>query len=281
MEKNLNIYHYEDAFKYLYDSYVYKKEKNPSFSLRSWARNLGLKSHSPLQLMISGKRSISIKYIPKFIKSLSLSFNEGMYLENLIQMNQAKSLEEKELYLGRINELRPKITPLNSLELETFKFLQDPLHCLILEMSELKVFKNEPKWIKDRIHLEASINEIKEAITRLGILGLINIDKNKKITKNHQHITNTIDVADLATQKYHKNVLDLAKKAIDQQKIDEREFNSFCFNIDKNEIPELKKQVRRFIQNFIRKNESKSKHGNETYQLNVQLFSLTKNKEKK
>lgn len=65
----LKIYGYIDPVLFLKDSLDLKREINSNFSLRSWAQSLGMKSHGPLHVMISGQRSIAKKHIPLKIKS--------------------------------------------------------------------------------------------------------------------------------------------------------------------------------------------------------------------
>lgn len=91
----MNIYHYTQPELYLKDMLAAKKLKNPQFSLRAWARLLGMKTHTPLQLMLASKRPIPKKYIPLFGKSLSLSEEEVEYLEAMINYQRARTERDK------------------------------------------------------------------------------------------------------------------------------------------------------------------------------------------
>lgn len=91
----MNIYAYTRPETYLKEMLAAKKEKNPQFSLRAWARLLGMKTHTPLQLMLASKRPIPKKYIPLFGKSLSLSEEETAYLEAMIDHQRARTEKDK------------------------------------------------------------------------------------------------------------------------------------------------------------------------------------------
>jgi uncharacterized protein (TIGR02147 family) len=233
-----------------------------------------MSTHAPLNLMLSGKRPIPKKYLPSFIKSLDLNAREGLYLETLIEFNQAKSMVEKDMYHARLKELAPS-EPVNLVEMETFKFFGDPLHCIILDMTDLKDFSADPKWIQTRLQFKASLKQIEDTIARLICLKLLK-DVNGRLTKTHKHITNRPDVADLGSQQYHKNVSQLAIDLISEQDVSLREFNGYSMNIKKNKISEAKLQIRAFVKDFIQKIEEPSTAGEETYQLNVQFFGVTK-----
>lgn len=102
----MNIYAYGRPEIYLKDKLQEKKGKNPQFSLRAWARLLGMKTHTPLQLMLASKRPIPKKYIPLFGKSLELSASELEYLEVMIDLQRAKKNEDKEHFFQKMQKLR-------------------------------------------------------------------------------------------------------------------------------------------------------------------------------
>lgn len=102
----MNIYTYTEPEIYLKDMLQMKKRKNPQFSLRAWARLLGMKTHTPLQLMLASKRPIPKKYIPLFGKSLTLALDEIEYLEIMIDHQRAKNPKVKEIAYMKMMEVR-------------------------------------------------------------------------------------------------------------------------------------------------------------------------------
>lgn len=102
----MNIYTYTEPEVYLKDMLYMKKRKNPQFSLRAWARLLGMKTHTPLQLMLASKRPIPKKYIPLFGKSLTLSLDEIEYLELMIDHQRAKNPKLKDETRKKMLEVR-------------------------------------------------------------------------------------------------------------------------------------------------------------------------------
>lgn len=109
----MNIYSYTQPEIYLKDMLAAKKEKNPQFSLRAWARLLGMKTHTPLQLMLASKRPIPKKYIPLFGKSLSLSEEDVHYLEIMIDHQRARNEADKAIHRDRMTAiLKSKSAPL-------------------------------------------------------------------------------------------------------------------------------------------------------------------------
>ncbi|MCB0393350.1 MAG: TIGR02147 family protein [Bdellovibrionales bacterium] len=264
----------------LREKWTQKKTKNPKLSIRSWAGRMGIRSHAHLQEMLSGKKPIPKKYIPRFVETLDLNSREGLYLETLIDLDRAKSEEEKAIYLQRITDLFPKkARALN--EIEAFHFLRDPLHTILLEMVDLEDFQSDEKWIQSRLYFYRSIKDIRAALDVLLSLKLIEREPNGHIAKKSSHLTNVRDVPRSGVKEYHKRVSELASKAVFNQPVESREFNAYSFNIKESSIPQAKIRIRKFIEAFLQEFESKSGEGEETYQLNVQMFSTTQLKDKR
>lgn len=271
----LEIYQYNQASQFLRDAWTEKKKRNKAFSLRAWSRQLGFANNAPLSLMLAGKRHIPKKYVPTFISSLELSPDEGLFLETLVEMEKAKSIQQKCFYEERLKALSPR-PPLGFFEIESFKFLGNPLHTAILEMSDLKGFVSDPVELQKRLRIETTLTEVKSAFERLVKLGLLVKDSRGCWIKTQKHLTNRADIADQGSQEYHRNVSKMAAEQVGLQSVAEREFNGYAINVKKSDLPKAKKLIREFIQNFAKKIESSPQTGEETYQLNVQFFGLTK-----
>ncbi len=256
------------------DALEEKKEKNPYFSLRSWAQTLGMKSHGPLHAMLKGQRNIPKKYIPLIIKSLKLQGKEAKFFELLVDLSRAKSMEEKDLYLERLKAISPK--ELREVDdIEAYKYITEPLHIIIAEMSELKTFKGAVGWIKGRLRPHINLKDAEDILERLINLGILKKEGNKFV-KQIQHIYTSKEVISKAVQLYHKKMGTLAIEQISEQHIDDREYNAISFNINKKDLPKIKEYIREFSDQMVQEFEAKSKEGEETYHLNVQFFSLTK-----
>lgn len=269
----LPIYKYSSSSEFLKDAWQLKKLSNPKFSMRSWAKNLGLEGHAHLQRILAGKAKVSKKYVPNFIKSLNLNTKEGMFLDALIDYERAKTTDEKELHSERLKELSPK-NKVTIHELESFRFLKDPMHTLMLEMTDLEDFKYDLRWIQKKIHLKKTLKEISEVINRLITLSLLKED-GEILKKTHSHSSNIVDIESKGVQEYHKNVSLLAHDSI-KQAVENREYNAYALNLNPEDIPLAKDMIRGFIKDFMQRFENKPGCGVNTYQLNLQLFELTK-----
>ncbi len=271
----VNTYMFLETNRLLSEKFNEKKSRNPSFSIRAWASQIGLSSHGGLQQILAGKRTVPKKYIPGIIRSLNFSTGEAMYFETLIDFEKAKTPEEQDIYYKRLNHLRPNKKEVQVVEIENFKYFQNPLHSIVRTMLERKDFESNPEWIRKQLRVKTTKREIKEVIQRLITLGFV-MEEQGKLNKTHRHIKNKIDAPSKAVEEYHQKMSLMASEEIKKQDINQREYNSFCMNIQKGKIKDAKKKIRNFVDEFITEFEAPNKKSNETYQLNVQLFSLTK-----
>ncbi len=275
MDLQISVYQYANANQFLKDAWAFKKKKNPAFSLRSWAKQMGLKEHTPLHLMLNGKRTVAKKYLPVFVKSLNLNPKEGLFLENLIELGRSKNPFQKEFYLDRLNDLSPK-HKIKVCELENFKYLSDPVHMLLRELVDTPGFSEDERWLQKKIRVQTNAPQIRDTLNRLIEMGLLFRDENGKLKKKDGHVSSTKDIENRAIKDYHEKSLDYAKKAIHGQSVEERELNSYLLNINRKNIPLAKQMIRDFIQRFIAKMESSAGSDVETYQLSNQFIALTR-----
>lgn len=271
----LAVFHYSDPCQFLRDAWKAKNAANPAFSLRAWSKKLGFENSAPLSLMLGGKRPIPKKYLPAFISQLELTPAEGHFLEALVECRQAKTPEAKHYYYQRLRDLSPN-APVTMVEIEQFKYLEDPLHMTILEMVDLADFDPDPRQIQRRLRRKSSVQEVKDAIERLETLKFLFRDESGALRKSQAHLATKADIQDAAVTLYHQNVARMAAEQVVVQGVLQREFNAFAMNIAKKDLPKAKKLLREFADTFIREVEAKPAHGEETYQLNLQFFSLTK-----
>lgn len=268
----VEIYSYQDLASYLSDKFKEKKEINPSFSIRSWAMQLGNCSHGTLHGMLSGKRAVSKSMVPIFVKNLKLKAEEAIFFELLANYSRAKTLEEKSFYEEKMREVSPK--PLRPFkDVMVYKYIVDPLHFIISEMVGLKNFNSKSFHIKQRLRIDANLKDIEDSIQRLISLGILERD-GERLKRSIGHLFTAADIPNTAIQTFHRNMSQIAAEQISEQSVDDREYAAISFNIKKKDLPKLKKRLRELSNAIIE--EFESQDGDETYHLNLQLFSLTK-----
>lgn len=271
---SISIFNYEDPALFLRDSWEKKRSVNKKFTVRSWATQLGISSHGTFYQMVQGKRPLPKKYVQVISTSLSLGAKESLYLETLIDFNGAKSVEHKEYYGKRLQEIAPG-KRMSMYEIESFHFLKNPLNGAIIELTSLKDFVFDPAWIQNRLTISATIPEIQRSLKLMLELGLLKQNEAGKLVRTNAHIYTKQDLKNEALQEYHKNVLQLGADQISKQDVSKREYNASAFGIRNKDLPKIKEEIRTFLNDLISKYEPTDQSADEIYQLGIQFFGLT------
>jgi uncharacterized protein (TIGR02147 family) len=192
----------------------------------------------------------------------------------MVHLSRARAEKEKLYYIERLRELSP--APQASFkQLEDFRFMQNPLHCFIAELAVQKDFNPSPEWIKKRLRSKATLKEIDEAIDRLVSLQILKQDQKGNLKRIDLYINTPSDFANTALKTYHKNLMELATQAVEEQPTLEREFQGMTLNADPKKMPAMKEKIRKFISEFTSEFNVTQTDGEEVLQLNLQLFKVS------
>jgi uncharacterized protein (TIGR02147 family) len=235
------------------------KAKNAAYSLRSYARKLGI-SPSALSEMMTGKRGISSKTAQKIFDRLNLSPSERESLQKLERSKKAL-VGEKAKFL--------------QVEMDQYHMISEWYYFAILSLAETVDFKEDHLWIAKRLNIRTS--EVKTALLRLERLKLLGRNQNGVLVPTGASFKTTSDMAHAALRKSHADNLDLAKNSLERDSIELRDMSSMTMAIDPALLPEAKILIQDFRRKLTQFLESQTKQ--EVYKLNIQLFPLTEKKE--
>ncbi|MBT3583467.1 MAG: TIGR02147 family protein [Halobacteriovoraceae bacterium] len=237
----------------LLDEYAERRDRNPLYSVRAFARDMGI-NRTTLSEVLTKKRTLSAKNIKKLSNKLSLSPLES---QALVDSQKSKPLGmEDEDYLKLMDD--------------EFKLISDWYYFAILNLAKVKGAKADPIWIRERLGLTEF--EVENALERLQRLGFLKIEKGKLIRTAEPIRTNT-DVPSSALRSHHEQHLKNACKKIYEVELDRREFSSMTMAIDPSKIPEAKKlllKYKRKIANLL-----ETDNPTDVYLFSVNLFPLT------
>lgn len=233
-----------------------RKQKNPLFSLRAFARQLKV-SPAQLSLLINGKTKLTVKVAEHLAERLNLDSSEALDL-----IDDSIALKRK---------LRSPKSERQVLSDEEFNLVSDWVHFAILELATLKNNSANSRWIASELGVDSA--RVIAASQRLQTLGFLKIE-NGRMRKTSKPLTTKTDVPSSAIRKFHKQNLDLAKEKIDSVPVELREFSSITTPVSLKKL----KRVKRLITEFKHRmnEELEGEDASEVYTLAIQLFPLTK-----
>jgi len=229
-----------------------RKTRNASYSLRAFARDLGV-SPAALSQYLSRKRELSNKNRRLIAEKLNLSPLEQ---EALIATAQTRpGVQDHRLQISE----------------DTFKLISDWVSVAILSLARLRENQAKATWVSKRLGITES--QAKDALQRLMRAELIEV-KAGRLQRTGKVFTTTSDVPSQAIRKFHLSVLHKAQEALLDLPVDTRDITVMTMPADPAKLQEAKKileRTRRRIADLLTTDEA-----SEVYVLSMQLFPVSK-----
>lgn len=267
-----NVYSFSDYREFLKDRYRQLKEVDPLFSFRHFSKQAGFGSPNYLKLVMDGKRNLSADAVGKFARGLRLDSHESEYFRYMVEYNQCENMPKKKVFEAKLVYLR-ELFKVKTLIPELYDYYHDWYHAAIREMIKKGGVKNSPLQIAQS--LVPNISE-KEAIGSIALL-----TKLKFIGEQNDGVLvclegNEIDStsAAMAQKIYYEQMAELAAQSLYTQGPETQDFESLTLSLPMDKVQELKVKIQELIQSIS--TTKGNAQGESVYQLNVQLFALTK-----
>ena len=238
-----------------------RQKRNAQFSMRSYARTLGLEAPS-LSGVLKGNRRISKNKIDQVIAKLGLSPKESQLF---VESNTSELTTKINFQSQTIQE--------NNFQLEEeahYRVIAEGDHYTLLSLIETKDFQSNTKLIASRLQL--SELRINNCLQNLIDAQLINIQKGQ-IKLTQQGVKTTEDISSAALRKSAEEDLTQAQRKLEEVDLMLRDFSSCTMTVNPEDLPELKKMIREFRRKFM--SVAEFSEGTEVYKLNMQFYPLT------
>lgn len=226
-------------------------QKNPGYSLRSFARALQI-SPSSLSRILKGERTLAPKSRAKIATRLGLD-----------------PAEVSELAPGTL--ARGEVLQFQALGADAFAAISDWYHYAILELTHIQGFRSEPRWVAKRLGI--TVSEVNAAVERLVRLGMLKVSEGQWIHDSGNHTNVTADQRAAGFRKLQRQILEQALKALDETPIERRDQGSMTMAINTKRLPEAIEMLTRFRREMCALLEQDVQR-DDVYQLSVSLFPI-------
>ena len=261
---------FRDYRSFLKDELERRVAANPKYSLRAFARDLKI-APQVLSGYISAKRTLTIDAAVEIANRLEFDLPDSSYFLDLVLLAHSKSQQAQKIAEYRLNSQK-NMPEYKSLEVEAFKVISDWYHYAILELTQTRGFKNDPRWISQRLGI--SEHEVQQAIERLLKLEILEADKKGCLRKTDSNITASYGTPSAAIRKFTRQLLLKAIDALEKQKFEERDITTITMAIN----PDRLEGAEKMITQFRRKLSEYLEHGKRTevYTFVPALFRISK-----
>jgi uncharacterized protein (TIGR02147 family) len=251
----------QTASQIIESEFYQRKSRNPNYSLRSFAKNLGI-SPGILSQILNGKKEVT----PKVLKIIApkLNLDENIYStllekqEKLKKENSVKAIEKNDMRL---------------VDMETFAIISDWYHFAILELFNLDYFETNTEWIAKKLSITEL--EAQNAINSLIKIKLLEVNNGKIEPGNNFTAIVDYPYTSLAMRERQKQLLLLSAQKLETLNISVRDHSAITVCVDVALMPEIKDKIkafRRSLGNFIAKN---SKESNAVYEMQISFFPVS------
>jgi uncharacterized protein (TIGR02147 family) len=266
-----SIFSYFDIQEFLKADFSERKSRNPGFSIRAMALKLGLNS-STLTRIFNGKRHLSRKLLPRFIKFLGLRTKEADYFTHLAGFCQAKSERQRLAEYRELATLRNGRT--KEVSEERYAFYEDWYFTAIRELLRFFPFSGDYVALARMFDPPITVPEAKRAVSLLLRLGFIDKVGTSYVVRD-ANITTGETWQGMAVQRFHQDTLAKAAEALEKIPREERDFSTMTMCYSAQGYKKARETLMHAREELARI-EERDKAANRVYQINLQLFPLSK-----
>ena len=237
------------------------KERNPSFSMRAFAKSVGM-SVTMVSLVMSGRRPASPGSVKKVILRGKLSSKERL---TLVQWLSDKS--------KNVNDTLPQNEEVFTvLSVDHFGVIAAPEHFEILTYLSMRRAKGSLAGIASDLNLEEE--SVSQVIERLARLRLIRKEKRRYIPTNNA-LETPKGVASKSIRAYHRAKLDKYIENLEALPVEARDFSCISMVIQSKKIAQFRDDVEVFRRHMFKKYHD-TEHGDQVMDLACQIQPVSR-----
>lgn len=250
------------------------QSKNPSYSIRAFARRLGVHP-SAINEILKGQRFISKKMAERLADRLLLDPSERAELLSQFpeKMKRLKRAVDNQTALAQMAEARSSVLRLTA---DQFTLISDWVHFAILSLIRLP--KVDPTAAKMAQRLGVPEKRVKAALDLLVRMQLIERLENGGWKRLYAKINTPDDVLNISIQKSHLADMELARESLLRDPVDRRDFTSMTMPVDLTLMPQVKQILRQAQDQIAALMEGRET--TEVYRLSSYFFPLTQSQTK-
>ncbi len=257
-----------DPIEYVRREFDLRRDRRPEYSLRAFARDLNL-SPSTMSEILNGKVGISPQSGRALAKKLRLASPHDEHFYDLVSAKYSRNKTSRQE--AQIRARARSRSSESQISLDQFQLISDWHHFAILELADLSPKYHSAKSLVQALSLD--LKTIDDCLQRLQRLQLLDMNRLPWSTATSVSDVGGDQIPSSAIRKYHQQLLKKALLALEEQSVDEREFQSSLFCIDSKDLPKIKEDIDRARTGIVKKyNHRTSK--NAVYHLGLQFFRI-------
>ncbi|MCB0386439.1 MAG: TIGR02147 family protein [Bdellovibrionales bacterium] len=265
-----SLFQFGSYREYLKQFYEYSKKVTPGFSYAYFSNRAGLPSPNYLQMIMTGRRNLTVDNIHRFATALDFGEEEREFFEALVHWEQTEEPTAKKFYRVRLDRLRKNL-PETRASTRANALFREWYHPVVWVAAE---GKTRDEVVELGGSLKLSPDQMTQALDQLGEEGLLieNAESKYQLVADHLQARDSGSMK-LLQRDYLGKQLDLSKWAWRHRYGKEGVFLSHTFTLDVEDYGKFSSQMTEFLSSLVA--QADQKKSNNISQINVQMFSLS------
>ena len=273
VEAELDVFDYLDFRAFLRDFYVHENTLKKGFSFRAFSRRAGLSSPNHLKRVMEGDRNLALETARKFAKACRLTGDAAQYFEELVRLDQAATVKERQEVHGALSGFRG-YRQAQQLDMAHAAYHAQWYIPAIRELAGRADFDGSAKWLAERLWPKISVAEANRALHTLKELGLLVADADGRLVQANDVVTTGPELPAVHIANYHVMMLERAAASIDLIPSSERDISSVTLLLSEGGVARIKGRIQRFRRELLELAVAEPA-GTQVVQVGFQLFPLS------
>jgi len=257
---------------YLEDFVAAKKTEKEWFSLRYFAEKIGV-DQGNLVRVFQGKRHLSPAAVERLVAYMDLDGRRADYLRKLVLFNKAKTDAKARQLFDQLMQLAAPDAQI--LEPHQYEFYRKWYHTALYNLMDCYEFRGDFEALAVKLDPAITVIQARESMELLQKLKLVQPRGDGRYVQTHNLITSGEAWRSFAVHTFQENTLKLALHSLEHHHRQVRDFSTLTMSIaskDLEKVRELTKEYRKAILKLVQE----SNPADSVYQLNIQLFPMTR-----
>jgi uncharacterized protein (TIGR02147 family) len=271
------VWEYTDYRAWLTDTFKARKAIHSWYSYGVLAQRAGFQARDFLLRVMRGDRRLSMEGAERLADALDLPRREKAYFLALVEYNQAKTDDDREVAWGKVQHALAKSQNASAPRLLTDlhrEILSEWHHLAIRSLIEMSPESGDWEALGKRLHPPRTAAVVRKSVKLLEKGGLVDKRPDGLWYATEKAIATPAEVANPAVRQFHRECLDLAKLSLESIASDNRNVTGLTIGISPRtyrfvceRLTELREEIARLADS--------DDQADRVYQLTLALFPLS------
>lgn len=275
--KKVDVFQFDQASHFLRALLGCMRKARKDYSHTHFSADLGFGENTTALLMATGKRKITEVSAQKIVTALQLKGARKEYFLALVRRAAVDDIGSREETDRLVLELKARQSAAKNTDPD-LRFFSAWHHSAVFEVLGLYRRPLAATEIAFLVKPSLSLEDVHASLSLLEELEIVSWDRERDtVMRTRETVDLGGEVPGLAIVGYHRQMLNLAKTALDRFSPEERDISGISIAVREADLGLLKQEIARF-QDFLLSFSRQSADQERVVQVNIQLFPLSARK---